>query len=480
MNSSPAAIPSLETRFDATFVLSCWLILIAAIFVSLYAALELRILYADGSHVLLQMLEKRGFHFIEPSRFYVEFMYMTPVVIAIKLGVDSIPVLIIFYGITIYLLPLLLTSICYFVLPHDKKSFFIFPLLHYLAGTMSSSFGGLLEGPVAAAYFWLLLYLLLFRFERKVWMVVVLLALPAVFLHEVMFFLAPLLAAVAGWRASQEQQKAGAMRFALLAIWFLVIAAVQIYFIINPRDPANRSFFFQNFIHLRWLVKTSGQVNVPALAGLFAILVSAGIAVIERFVERTILEKVWWLLVIGFAMVSLSMIAVTFVSEKFITVRMQFDARNQAAFISFPLALFAVLSTVHPPMTFLWKRRQNIGVIIILAVTVLTWHVVATHRWKIYLNDFRSILSTSQGLITYKQAYGKVPDDRKSNFQNMSWRHTNPTLSFLLSPKGRVTAIIANPDLGLWEPFDPTNPQSLPRGRFFDSGPYRATLEAAK
>ena len=481
MNGAPASIASPETSLDATFVLSCWLILIAAIFVSLYAALELRILYADGSNVLLGMLEKGGFHLYEPSRRYVEFMYEFPVVLAIKLGVDSIPALIVCYGITIYLLPLLLISICYFVLPPDKKSYFVFPLLHYLAGTTSSSFGGLVEGPVAAAYFWLLLYILLFRFERKVWMVVSLLALPAVYLHEVMFFLAPLLAAVAVWRASQEKRKTGAIQFALLAIWFLVIAAVQIFFIINPRDPANRSSFIYGFTHLLWLVTTSGQVNVPALAGLLAILVLAGLVVFERYNNRTILEKVRRLLVIGFAVVSFSMIAVTFVTEKFITPWMQFQARNHAAFISFPLALFAILSSVHPPMTLLWKKRQNIGVITILAVTVLSWHVAATHRWTIYLDDFRSILSTSQGLIPYKQACGNLPDGRKSNFQNMTWVHTNPTLSFLLSPKGRVTAVIDNPDRGgRWKPFDPNNPNSLPHSRFFDSGPYRETIEAAK
>jgi hypothetical protein len=469
---------SSEDNLDTVFVLNFWVIITAAIFVSLYAALEFQILYADGTHYLLSILEKEGFAFIEPSRCYAHFLQQFPTVLAMRLGVDSILALTICYGIITHLLPLLLIIICYFVLPPYRKVFFVFPLLHYLAGTTSSSFVGILEGPVAAAYFWLLLYLLLFRFERSVWMVVALLALPIVYLHEVMVFLAPLLAAVAGWRASQEQQKTSAMRYTLLAIWFLVVVAVQIFFVINPRDPANRGHFVQDLIHLRWLVTASGHVNVPALAGLFAIFVLAGVDVIERFFKRTRLDMVQWLLVIGFAVVSLSMIAVTFVSEKFITPGMQFSARNQSALISFPLALFAILSTLYPSATLLWKKRQNLCVITILAVTVLSWHVAATHRWVVYLNDFRSILVAGHGLVSWKVACGSLPDDRRSNFQSMSWPWTNPTLSFMLSPKGRVTAVIANPDRGgAWEPFDPNNPKALPHGRFFDSGPYRSTLK---
>jgi hypothetical protein len=481
LNGSPASNASPETSLDATFVLSCWLILIAAVFVNIYAALELRVLYADGAFILQRIMEKEGFAFFVPSRYYTNILQQFPTVAAIWLGVDSIPALIVCYGLTTFLLPLFLVSLCYFVLPPSRKVFFVFPLLHYLAGTTSASFVGISEGPVAGAYFWLLLYLLLFRFERKAWMLLALLILPVVFLHEVMVFLAPLLAAVASWRARQERHKSGVILFALLTMWFLVVAGFQTYFVIFPTEPGNRSQFFQDLIHLKWLLTMSGQVNVPALAGLLALLVIAGVSLAGRSIQGTKPAKIQWSLVVGFSVVSFSMVAVTIVSERFITPAMQFSARNHSALISFPLALCAILLTLYPSATLSWKNIKIISVTSILAVTVLLWHVVATHRWAVYLADFRSIQSVGRGLVSWKEACESLPDGNSSNFKNMSFPWTNPSLSILLSPQGRVTTVIANPDRrGAWVPFDPTDLQALPRSRFFDLGPYRATLEAAK
>ena len=305
MKGALAENASPESRLDPAFPLCCWIILTAAALVSIYAALEYRVLYADGAYYVQRILEEEGFAFIEPSRHYSQLLQKFPTVIAIWLGVDNIPALIICYGLTTYLLPLLLVSLCYFVLPPSRKVFFVFPLVHYLAGTTSASFVGIVEGPVAAAYFWLLLYLLLFRFERKAAMVLTLLALPAVLLHEAMVFLSPLLAAVAVWRARQERHKGGVPLFTLLAMWFMIVAVVQTYFILYPRDPGNRSHFIQDLVHLKWLFTTSAQVNVPALVGLLAMVVFTGVILAGRSLRGTKPAKNQWTLVVGFAMVSL-------------------------------------------------------------------------------------------------------------------------------------------------------------------------------
>ncbi len=482
MKGALAENASPESRSDPAFPLCCWIILTAAALVSIYAALEYRVLYADGAYYVQRILEEEGFAFIEPSRHYSQLLQKFPTVIAIWLGVDNIPALIICYGLTTYLLPLLLVSLCYFVLPPSRKVFFVFPLVHYLAGTTSASFVGIVEGPVAAAYFWLLLYLLLFRFERKAAMVLTLLALPAVLLHEAMVFLSPLLAAVAVWRARQERHKGGVPLFTLLAMWFMIVAVVQTYFILYPRDPGNRSHFIQDLVHLKWLFTTSAQVNVPALVGLLAMVVFTGVILAGRSLRGTKPAKNQWTLVVGFAMVSLPMVAVAIVSGKFISPGMQFSARNHAAMISFPLALWAIRSSQDPQAPIYPRiNRQAISVISILAATVLLWHVVATLRWSAYLLDFRSILAGDRGLVSWTEACESLPDGRRSNFKNMSWAWTNPSLSYLLSPQGRVKTIIANPDRGgAWVPFDPNNPQDLPRSRFFDSGPYRETMETVK
>ena len=60
MIDAPVENGSTERNLDTVIVRYCWLITIAAMFVSLYATLELRILYADGTYYLLQILEKKG------------------------------------------------------------------------------------------------------------------------------------------------------------------------------------------------------------------------------------------------------------------------------------------------------------------------------------------------------------------------------------------------------------------------------------
>jgi hypothetical protein len=58
----------------------------------------------------------------------------------------------------------------------------------------------------------------------------------------------------------------------------------------------------------------------------------------------------------------------------------------------------------------------------------------------------------------------------------MDWDWTNPTLSFVLSPHGRVASVIASDDRSGWHPFDPADPGDLPDGRRFDTSRYRAAL----
>jgi len=470
-----------RTCSTSAFVLVCWIILAAAALAGVHAALEWRFLYSDGAYYLQRILEQEGFPFIEPSRRWTHLLQQLPTVVAIWSGVDSIPALIVCYGLTCYLLPLVLVGLCFLALPASKKAFVFFPLLHYLAGTTSATFVGMLEGPLAAAYFWLLLYLLLFRTGWSSWALLASLALPAVCLHEVMVLLAPVLAVAAGWRARHERHRGAAALSALLALWFLVVAAVQAYHVVHPRDPGNRSDFFQEFVQLRWLITMSGRVNVPAFLGLLASVVVVAACHPGHAGREARWAKIRGALVAGFAVVAVGSGVATVVAQRLVVPAMQFAARNHPALISLPLALWAMRSALRPSATVPWQRRQVIAVTCVLAATVLLWHVVATHRWSAYVADFRSIQASSRGLVPWVDACRSLPGNRRNNFVNMSWPWTNPSMSFLLSPGGRVTTVIANPDRGAPPvPFDPAQVRALPRSRFFDSSAYREAIGAAK
>jgi hypothetical protein len=61
-------------------------------------------------------------------------------------------------------------------------------------------------------------------------------------------------------------------------------------------------------------------------------------------------------------------------------------------------------------------------------------------------------------------------------FRRFSWGWTNPCVSYLLSPDGRVRTMIGSrPDLP-YLPYDPLRPETLPRSRRFDISEYLRAL----
>ena len=100
-------------------------------------------------------------------------------------------------------------------------------------------------------------------------------ALPALYLHEAFLFLGPVLALASAWRAGCETEKERRIIYAGLGIWFLLIAGMEIGYIVDAPDPDNRDNFFLVTLSLGFLVDPAGGfghggVNVPALMGVMA------------------------------------------------------------------------------------------------------------------------------------------------------------------------------------------------------------------
>ena len=150
----------------------------------IYAAFQWRSLFADGTWYFVRLLVRHDFALWEPARYTVHILQQFPTMAALRLGVTQPGALAVIFGLTLQLLPLLLTAACYPALPRDKKALFVFPLAHYLLGTMVAFFAPIVEGPVAAAYFWLLFVLVVFGRSGLSIAAIVCLALPAACLHE--------------------------------------------------------------------------------------------------------------------------------------------------------------------------------------------------------------------------------------------------------------------------------------------------------
>jgi hypothetical protein len=158
---------------------------------------------------------------------------------------------------------------------------------------------------------------------------------------------------------------------------------------------------------------------------------------------------------------------------------MQFQARNQAAFLSVPLAAIAFTSVARPRAQGSWARTPNLIILALLAVATLGWQSISIKYWSDFIKGFEESLAAHRGLITWEQALAPLPEGHRQLWRRAVWPWTNPALSFLLSPEGKVATIIDNPRPVRWKPIDPAFPEDLPQSTFFDPTAYREALGRA-
>lgn len=449
-------------------------VLVAAAVVSVYAAVELRSLFADGFLYFLRILERESFWLEAPARRTVEFVRQIPVLAALKLGVSDPTALAAVFGASVELLPIALTALCWPALPRGRKHFFAFPLLTYCAGTMGASFAPIVEGPAAAAWFWLLLLLLLFRAPRGATLAAIaLLAAGTILLHEGMVLLAPLLAAVSLWRARQNEGGEGARErvvFAALALWFVIVMAVQAWFILHPSHPTNRTLYFTALVSLWWLYGLWGSLNLPALFGVLAVA-GLGIAWLTHAARPTP-GVVARHAPHAFGAVAFAAAIYTLASGDIFAAQAQLNARNHALLMSLPLGGVAFWAAAKPAVAARLPWRAAAVLPAWLAAAALLWNVDAVRRWSGYIASFREVLRAERGLLAWEDVRAKLPPARARLFEGYSHYWIEPTMSIVLAPAGKVAAIIAARREAAWYPFDARKPTELPHSRFWNFDAY--------
>jgi hypothetical protein len=461
--------------------LTAFLILAASALVSIYAALELRPLFADGFHYFLRILERETFWLEAPARRTVELIRQLPVLAALKLGAGDTPALAVIFGLSIELLPLALVALCWPALPRGRKHFFAFPLLHYCAGTLGAAFSPIVEGPAAAAYFWLLLFLLLFRSPRGGGLVLMaILAAGTLLLHEGMVLLAPLLAAVALWRAWRGGGQRDRIVFAGLALWFAVVIAVQVNFIADPSHPANRTLYVTALFSFWWLYGLGGSLNLPALFGIAGLVILLADCVL-RFMRRGTAPPrgfIWVHAAFGAAILAAVIDAIA--SDRIFAAQAQLNARNHPILISLPLAAIAFFIAAKPAAAALLPFRGAVIVSASLAAASIVWNIDAVRRWSDYVETFRAVLGQNRGLVAWEDVRAKLPPAQARLFEGFSHFWIEPTMSIVLAPGGRVATIVAPRRAARWYPFDARKPEELPRARLWNFDDFLAALSSQR
>lgn len=447
----------------------------AAIF-GIVAAFGLRPLYADGFYYLLRLLESgdlRG----APARLTVEVIRQWPLLAADALGIGDLHTLAVMFGAVVQILPLAITALAWLPLPADRKWLFVLPLLHVAAGTMASAFMPITEGATAAAYFWLLLFAVMFAPLRGVWALVIgTLAAGTILLHEAMAFLGPVLAAAAWLRARGTAPR---LRIALrlLAAWFAAVAALHLYFIVFPSHPANRASFFDALLRHYWAYGFEGSPNLPAMLGLGGIAAVTVIAV-AQLVSRS-RAAIWggWWIVAALAAISAWEIGNAIAGGRLLAAAAQMNSRNHGLFLSLPLAVAALALAHRAAAPRPAVVAQVLATAAVLMAGALVWHAAALQRWNAYLGVFRQVLASHSGYVPFDAALAPLSPAERRLMRGMAHGWVEPSMSIVLAPGGNVRAIVGPWMTQGWQAFDARKPEELPRHRTWR---FDAYLEALK
>src|SRR5580658_3097491 len=366
----------------------------AALIVQIYSGLGLLALYGDGAYCLRAMLSSRQFACIETPRRATQMLLEWETFAAIRLGLTSLDGIESIFSLSLQLTPLVLTCLCFAVVWRADRRFVLFPAFAYFAGSSGIASDQFLEGPTAAAWFWVLLSLVLFR-SVTIWqcLCLVFVALPAIASHEEMVFLAPLLA-FAAWSRSSRSATPGT-RWLLLALsaWFAVVACWQFYYAVNPIHPANRDGFIRQMLAFKWLYSAWFGLNVPAALGLLAC------ATVLIIWWKPRLAGVW---LCGFLAAALALTAAAFLTPSGRAPVMQFYARDLPALLSVPLALVAIWLRQYPERWRTVPVAQASVVLLILALTTSAVQAAITADWDRYVTALRGVLRGATGIVSWE------------------------------------------------------------------------------
>ncbi len=415
--------------------------LAAILVIQVWAGIALRGLYADGAYYAEQLLLRHAFTIIEPSRWTSQVLIQTPVVVAMWLGADSPHAVALAFSLASNLMPLALTLACLAVLPPADRAYGLFPVLIFLAASMSAAFASVADGPTAAAYAWLLLVLILFGPPTR-WRLggILLLAVGALRLHEAMAFLGPILAIACLWRCRSTTDPGSRIILVLAALLIGASCVIAVHDLLHPRVPANRAGLIHDVMSLGWLQPGGSEINVMALSGLVGVL-ALPVIMLPRCPR-------------AFAM---SAALLAFVALAALGVATPpcppsaFAARDNACLLTAPAMVLLLIMRRRG-----WRMPAASALFMaMLALAIAAADGEATAGWLSYTGAMRRALTTGQGVVPWRDALAGLPGPQASALLRYSWPWTTPLMSVWLAPGPVIDTVIANPPGVIWQPFDP-------------------------
>jgi hypothetical protein len=424
-----------------------------------YAATSARDLVYDGSFYLLGIASHDRFQLFEPGRISVQLFQQCFAVAGMRLGIHDLWALGRLFALGASGWPIVLTALCWFVLPRGEKSWIAGPLLNLVFAIPTTSFIGVGEGVIASCFLWLAYLLVMFRVDRKWGAFAAILAITAsAFSHESAVLSLALIAtlAVLHLRGTKGFARAATVVVAIIAT---AGTCYMLFWILFPRSAIERSDFLVSL--LGGFLGTLRAPNLPALASF------AGAAAIPFALSRN--DRVRTAAIVScFVVLASLLFRAAWIPREPLAPSSFFAAQG------LPVAFTTLLTLVF----FLTKRGgicpekfANAAVLsILLGLSVFQPLVQAimTETWNAYAHDLRGLVSTRKGAISHAEAMQALDPDGGRFRRELLESWSIEPLSIVLASNGRVTAVVEPAPNARWVPYRLDSAASRPQAPGLD------------
>ena len=467
----PVGLRSMGTPVPALLAVAVAVYLLQASF----AIATGRHLIGDGSWLLLRLLAENHITHLNGNTwndFFAgrlgAFTYQQfPTLLAARMGVRSLKVLSVVFGVTLFSFKPLSLVLCY-RFARDKR-YVLFPLLSLFAGTMNSEGYLISETHLMSALFWAALFGLLYPREFR-WFdlaAMIIVSAPLILCYETMalFGLVLVGACIYRRRAIAKTQREKWLTFGF-GVWYSLGVIFALLAIIFPRDPTQRADFFKGLLFIFYYRHVGARVSC-------IVLILCALVVLVPAISKKTLK-----LLVGLAIIcSLAIPAFILIHPELTSLDDHIVARTMNA--SVPLVLAAAFLAVYFNLLQLdtAKYKRLFVIAAMLGICQSAWSAVASVQWSLMLTVLRSELRTQTGLVPFNGSLLSRPTLGGQPMRAMHADWPLLSLSIVYADEGKVQAILLPPSTSFY-PFDPRIPSALPRLQRFniDYSMYLAAL----
>ena len=382
-------------------------------------------LSADGANYFTRVLETRGFTYIDWSRQFASYISQSLLVVAVNLGVVSLPVLRAVFGASMFVPWLLAFSLSLYALRREDKSVLLFFFFSMVCVNLTSDFILVGEHHVMALLCWPVLFLLMRKPAHRLSDIILMVALLSIFTRlyptaivPAALFLLVSLAQLFG--PTTGKQKAVFLGTGILSVTVIAFASYSMLF---PRNPGNMQQVYSAISQTLLIPEAMASIS-------FLVFLVAG-----WFFKRNSISWLALLPVAGYVFYVVK-------TGHSLSAFQSFDNRTLSLTL-LPLLMLAAIAVK-------WKKRTaNNATIVVSTVFVMVFvaaNIFSTLQWSQYRSQMQAVLKQENGFVKIEATHLYQAPQR--------WGWNNDQLSVIWS-NGCVGTIIQNAEKVAWEPKGP-------------------------